>query len=629
MSRYYDPYSWFEDLENPKVLDWISNENKRLRESLGDLPLRLEPRIAKYYTIPTVNQFIVTDKGYFLLVREKDSFKIKLLSREGEYINLVDSKDLDKEIVIKMIYASRDGRRLAFSFSQAGADEGVLRIVDVDSMEMLDELKGSIFNIVWLTGDKYYYARFYRKHKTPDGVEPPAERLFLRENGSDEMVFGEGLPTSHFVSLSPSTDYTHALLMVSYGWTRSSIYGGLLDKPESWRKIYGDGDFISRPIDYINNIYLIMSFEGNGFGKILSISDNGDKKVIVDEDVFPLRNAVTLKDKIIASYLVHASSTLRIFNLNGDFISEIKFDTPGTVNSLISNGKEVVFIYNSFFTPYRLYQLKDAKLKVLDSKDIKDNFTVEEVWTTSKDGTKIHMFIVRRMNVKPSKVLIYGYGGFSIAITPRFFPEIILFLEDGGTFAITNLRGGSEYGEKWHRAGMRENKQNVFDDFIACISYFKNLGSKVVAIGRSNGGLLVSAVLTQRPDLLDGAVIGYPVIDMMRFHKLYIGKAWVPEYGNPEDLKDREFLIKYSPYHNVRAVKYPPTLIFTGLHDDRVHPAHAFKFAAKLKEVNAPVLIRTETVSGHAGATPKVKIKELADILAFIYQVLGINSSNL
>lgn len=625
MLEYYDPYLWFEDLESPKVLDWISSENKRLREWLGDLPLKLESRITKYYTIPSINHLVLTDKGYFLLLREKDSFKIKLLTRDGEYVDLIDSRDLGEEIVLKMIYASRSGERLAFSFSKAGADVGVLRVVDVDSMEILDELRDSVFNVVWLNEDKFYYARFYRREKTPDGVEPPAERIFLREDGSDVMVFGEGLPTSYFISLSPSTDYSHALLTVSYGWTRSSVYGGLLDKPESWSKVYGDGDFISRPIDFVDDSYLILSYEDRGFGKILSISGDGEKRVIVDEDVFPLRSVVVLGDNLVANYLVNASSILRIFKLDGDFISEFKFDKPGSISFLQSTGREVAFIYTSFFTPYRLYQLRGLKLSVLDSKEVEGDFIVDEAWATSRDGTRIHMFIVGRGDVKPSKVLIYGYGGFGIALTPRFFPDVIPFLEDGGTFVMTNLRGGSEFGEEWHRAGMRENKQNVFDDFIACINYFKNLGSKIVAIGRSNGGLLVSAVLIQRPDLLDGAVIGYPVIDMMRFHKLYIGKAWIPEYGDPDNPRDREFLMKYSPYHNVRAVKYPPTLIFTGLYDDRVHPAHAFKFAAKLKEVGAPVLVRTETVSGHAGATPKVKIRELAEIMAFIYKVLGIS----
>ena len=235
------------------------------------------------------------------------------------------------------------------------------------------------------------------------------------------------------------------------------------------------------------------------------------------------------------------------------------------------------------------------------------------------------MFKVKKRGIKSDKVLVFGYGGFGIALTPRFFPHVIPFIEKGGTFVMTNLRGGSEYGEKWHHAGMRENKQNVFDDYIACLEKLKSEGYKVTAWGRSNGGLLVSATLTQRPEIMDSALIGYPVIDMLRFHKLYIGKAWVPEYGDPDDPKDRKFLLRYSPYHNIdKNKRYPPTLIYTGLYDDRVHPAHALKFAAKLREIGAPVYLRVETKSGHMGASPETRIRELADLLAFVIKMLGV-----
>ena len=210
-------------------------------------------------------------------------------------------------------------------------------------------------------------------------------------------------------------------------------------------------------------------------------------------------------------------------------------------------------------------------------------------------------------------------------MTPVYNPLALLLAERGGVFVVANIRGGGEYGEKWHRDGMRENKQNVFEDFKSVLKYFKEKGARVVAIGFSNGGLLVAAVLTQSPELLDGAVIGYPVIDMLRFHKLYIGRAWVPEYGDPEREEDRKFLLKYSPYHNVKNVKYPPTLVYTGLHDDRVHPAHAFKFVAKLLETGSKVFLRTETRSGHSGATTEVKITEQADVLAFIFKILNLS----
>jgi prolyl oligopeptidase len=373
----------------------------------------------------------------------------------------------------------------------------------------------------------------------------------------------------------------------------------------------------------------VASFDHGGMGRILAINGKGETREIVGEQVYPLQEAVIAENKIVGNYLVNASSTLTTFALDGKKLGEIKLEPLGTVDSLDSDGSRCVFRYESFFIPYRVYILEKNRLRVLDSREIGKGFAVEDLWARSKDSTQIHIFEAGKKDKMHKQVLAHGYGGFAFSLTPRFYPQIIPFLEDGGTFAVVNLRGGKEYGEEWHRKGMREKKQNVFDDFMAALEYFRNEGSKVVAFGGSNGGLLVGAILTQRPELLDGALIGYPVLDMLRFHKLYIGEAWVPEYGNPDDPKDAEFLIKYSPYHNVIKRKYPPIMLYTGLHDDRVHSAHAFKFAAKLEEVGAPYLLRVETKSGHSGATPTTKIKEYADIIAFVYKALGIKKSSL
>ena len=478
--------------------------------------------------------------------------------------------------------------------------------------------------IVWLDKDTYYYSRFYREGKTPDGVKAPTNRIFLRSGEREEMIFGEGVQTSYFIGLGASTDLSKALVTVSYGWTKSIIYGGNLHKPNNWHVIYDAKGYPSHPVDYTRNQYLVISYENEGLGKILAIDENGEKSILVNEQKFPLQNAVVVGDKIIAHYLVHASSMLKMFDMQGKEITEFKFDVAGSISTMHSNGREVVFKFETFFVPYRIYSLRDTQLVLLDSEEINGDYIIDEDFTESSDGTKIHLFIVRKEKTEINNVVLYGYGGFRIAITPSYSPYILPFIEDGGVYAVANLRGGSEYGEKWHRAGMRENKQNVFNDFISAANYFKAKKARVIVIGRSNGGLLVGAVLTQKPEILDGAVIGYPVLDMLRFHKLYIGRAWVPEYGDPDNPEDAKFLLKYSPYHNIRSdVIYPPTLVYTGLHDDRVHPAHAFKFVAKMRDTGANIYLRTETVSGHAGATPETRIKEYSDILAFIYRVLG------
>lgn len=612
-----DEFVWMENLHDKRVLKFIDEENKRTREFLGKLPSKIFEDIKRYYYLPTLRMAKITERGYFLLLSEADRQVIKFNEKV-----IVDSKKLGEDVLLQGFNVNKDGTRLAYSFSIGGSDEGITRIIDVDSGEIIEELKPSVWDIVWLDKDKYYYAKFFRKERTPDGIEPPAERLFLREKGRDEMIFGKGLPQSYFIHLRKSLDGKYALITVSYGWTKSDVYFGPLEKPEEWKKVYG-GEFITYPIDYVNGRLYIVSYDKDGMGRVIALKD-GKVEEIISEQSFPLEWAVVVNDKLLVSYLIDASSKLRIFNLKGEPLDEINFDLPGSLSVLDAKKDEILLKYESFTIPYRLYSFKE-KLELIDSIEIKGDYAISEDWATSRDGTKIHMFKVKKRGIKSDKVLVFGYGGFGIALTPRFFPHVIPFIEKGGTFVMTNLRGGSEYGEKWHHAGMRENKQNVFDDYIACLEKLKSEGYKVTAWGRSNGGLLVSATLTQRPEIMDSALIGYPVIDMLRFHKLYIGKAWVPEYGDPDDPKDREFLLKYSPYHNLdKNKRYPPTLIYTGLYDDRVHPAHALKFAAKLREIGAPVYLRVETKSGHMGASPETRIRELADLLAFVIKMLGV-----
>jgi len=616
---------WLENLKDAKVKKWFSKRDRASRRLLRTLSAKLKPRIKHYYSIPYALLARTSKKGHFVLLREGGKFKIKLITSDGFSNELIDSTDFGKDVVLQWIYVSDDGDRFAFSYSLGGSDEGILKVMETSSGEVLDELKGVIGNIVWLDEDRYFYGRFYQKKKTPDGVAPPTERIFLRENGRDEMVFGRGIPTSHFITLTRSTEGCRALLAVNYGWTKSDVYAGKLEEFQKWGLIYGKGDFVTWPLDYYKGEYLVASFDQKGMGRILAINDNNEVREIVREQAHPLQEAVVMEDRIVASYLVDAASMLKTFSLITAETHEIQPQPCGSIDSLDSNGTECVFRYESFFVPYRIYSLKKDKLSVLDSTEIEKQLTIEDVWVKSTDSTRIHTFHVGKKNGKSSQVLAWGYGGFGISITPKFYPHVIPFLEDGGTFIAANLRGGKELGEEWHRKGMGDKKQNVFDDFKAVLGLFKRKHAKVIGFGISNGGLLVGAVLTQRPELLDGALIGYPVLDMLRFHKLYIGKAWVPEYGDPDNPGDAEFLSRYSPYHNLIKRRYPPIMFYTGLHDDRVHPAHAFKFAAKLEEVGASSLLRVETKSGHSGATPMTKIEEYSDVMAFVYKTLKIN----
>jgi prolyl oligopeptidase len=622
MTQVSDPYVWLEKFDESKAVEWFSERNNATRKILSPISRKLQSRIRARFAVPYVLMVKTRPKGHFVLLRDGKNFKLNLMDLKGGINELVNSAELGKDAVIQQFYASEMGDLFAFSYSFGGSDEGILKVMETESKETLDEIKGMFSDVVWISEEKYFYGKFYQKEKTPDGVAPPATRIHLRENGTDEVVFGRGLPTSHFISLRKSAQDSRALLAVAYGWTRSDIYAGEFDKPESWSLIYGKGDFMTWPIDYLHGRLYAASFDKGGMGRIISLNEKAETKEIVSEQPYSLQQAVVAEDKLVATYLVDAASIVRTYELNGRKRSELKPEPAGTIGSLDSDGEKCVFIYESFLIPYRLYCLEKGALRILDSKEIHGDFVVKDAWVKSEDSTDIHMFSVGKKKKRRNCVLAWGYGGFAASMTPAYFPFVIPFLEDGGTLAWANLRGGAEHGEKWHRDGMREKKQNVFDDFTTVLKHYKKQGSRIVGFGISNGGLLIGAVLTQHPELIDGALIGYPVLDMLRYHILHIGKAWVSEYGDPDDPKDRRFLQKYSPYHNVTNKVFPPTMLYTGLHDDRVHPAHAFKFAAKLEEKGASPLLRVETKSGHSGATPTTKIREYSDIMAFVYKTL-------
>ncbi len=620
-----DPYLWLEDLDDPRTREFIEKHNNRFREYVGDLPGLFFDTILEYYGARTITFFKACCNGVFAIFREKGHYSIGFIDWGGKVENIVSGDELGEHAVIAALYPSRDCRRLGFFYTIAGSDEGVLRIIDPWGKSVLDEIKGSVGNIVWLSDSTYYYTRFYREGVTPDNVEAPAERVFLRELGNgEEMVFGRGLPTNYMIGIEETYEEDRVFIVVQYGWSRSSIYGGLKHDPSTWKPIY-EGNSLAEPVGYCNGVPYIIVYDGEGYGRIIRVRDSIVEEV-VGENGFPLRKAVLVNQRIYVEYLVNASSRIKIYDSGGKEIDEITFNEPSTVNIIDFIYDKVLVGVTSFSKPTSILILQNTEPTTLYTSGKTLDLFVSEDWCRSSDGTPIHVFIVRARDRGSNGVtIVYGYGGFGLSITPFYVGVLKPFLDDGGTFVVANLRGGREFGEKWHKMGMRENKQNVFEDFKAVLKMIKEKGYRVAGWGSSNGGLLVAATLTQSPDLMDVALIGYPVIDMLRFHKLYIGKLWTTEYGDPDNPRDREYLLKYSPYHNVRhGVKYPFTLVYTGLHDNRVHPGHAFKFVAKLEDAGAPVYLRVETTSGHMGSSPEVKAREFSDILAFLYKTLGL-----
>jgi len=618
-----DEYAWLEDTENPRVVKWALEQDSMCRSSVKEYSASLFRRLVPFYKRPIVRSVQLTKRGIILFFSDHKSYKVQLLHDDGEREPVADSAKLGKETVIQAVQAREDGRELALHYSQGGSDEGTVKILDLETSKEVDSLQGFIGDILWLKNG-YYYVRTSRNEKTPDGVEPPADRVFRRTGEEEEMCFGKGLPTNTFIEMTSSRGNSQALLNAYHGFTTCRPYAGPVGQPGSWAPVYPETGSVVSNIDYIDGKHLLLSFEKSS-GEVLSISGKTTRR-IVPESEWPLQEAAVVDDGILCHYLVDACSELHVYGEDGRLKKRITFDVPGSLigRRVISTlGREAAVAFSSSTLPFRIYKVKGGRLKMLLEEELPGRYSVKHGYATSADGTRVHYFLTGREDVSPKKVLLFGYGGFRISPTPSFNPMYLPFLEDGGVFAVANLRGGLERGEDWHKAGMRDNKFRVFEDYLAVLAKLKSEGAEVVGYGRSNGGLLMGATMNSRPELFAGVLIGYPVLDMMSYHKLLIGRAWVPEYGDPEDPKDREFLLKYSPYHCIMAGKsYPPVFIYSGLKDDRVHPAHAFKFYAKLKDAGADVALRVEAESGHIGTTPEARIREEADKLACVYKAL-------
>lgn len=646
-----DPYRWLEDQNSPETRAWIQAQMEYTQSVLGSLSGRdtLRQRVAELMKIEFISMPVARNGRYFFSKRLPDQELSVIYMRrglQGKDEILVDPHPMspDRTTSVHILSVSKDGTLLAYGVQRGGEDELVVHLFDVDARKDLpDQLPKARYVSVSIKPDKngLYYGRL-----NADG--PRLYYHAIGANAEDKEIFGKGYGPDKGIYSTLSEDGRYLLITV--------IYGSAAQKTEMYYQDLAKQGPIRPLITNING-----RFYGHMAGDRLFVQTNWEapngRIIEVDlrnpernrwHEVIPTGKATmagfsVAGHQLFVNYLENVQSRVKVFEPDGRYRHDIAFPSIGTVSGVrgLWESNEAFFAFSSFHIPTTIYRydVKDGKQKVWAQLKVpiqSDRLELKQVWYSSKDGTKVPMFLLHAKGTKldgSNPTLLRGYGGFNLSETPQFSATAVLWAERGGVYALANLRGGGEFGEEWHKAGMLDKKQNVFDDFIAAAEWLVNSGytkpSRLAILGGSNGGLLVGAALTQRPDLFQAVVCAIPLLDMVRYHKCLVAKLWVSEYGSSEDAEQFKYLYAYSPYHHVKpGTKYPAVLFVTGDSDTRVDPLHARKMTARLQSATGsdrPVLLHYDTKAGHAGGRPLNKEIELAtDQYSFLFWQLGV-----
>ena len=658
-----DPYRWLEDPSRADTQAWIAAENRVTQGYLQRLPRReaIRARLRELWDFERYELPFERGGRYFYYYNsglQNQPVLYWLSSLKAEPVLLLDPNLLsaDGTVALTHVIPTEDGKLIAYGLSRAGSDwtEWHVRRVD-DGQDLPDLLRWSKFSsVAWASDGKGFYYSAYDEPK-PGAALSEANyfnKLFFhqlgQEQAQDRLVYERRDRKKWSFGASATRDGRYIVIVANEGTDpKNAVFYLDARKPKAPPTAL---------VPEIESAYEFIGSRGSTFwfytnrdaqrGRVVSIDVAKPKPgflEVVGEQAETLRQIELVGGRLFANYLKDAHAELRVLSDKGALEQVVPLPGLGTVWLAEGDARrsETFFSFESYHEPRRLlrYDVATRQSEVFRQPRLKfepDAYETRQVFFPSKDGTRISMFITHKKDVTPGleiPCLLYGYGGFSISLTPTFSAGNLAWLELGGVLAVPNLRGGGEYGEAWHEAGKRAKKQNVFDDFIAAAEYLEReritSREKLAIQGRSNGGLLVGAMLTQRPDLFAAALPGVGVMDMLRFHKFTIGWSWIDDFGSADDADDFKALYAYSPLHNLRAgVKYPATLITTADHDDRVVPGHSFKFAAALQQAqagDAPVMIRVETRAGHGAGIPTDKrIEEIADQWAFVRAALGV-----
>jgi prolyl oligopeptidase len=670
-TRVADPYRWLEDVDAPDTRVWIEAENAVTFGYLGTIPQRdaIRRRLTALWDYPRFGTPFKKRGQYFFFKNDGLQNQAVLYhqpTRSAEPKVLLDPNTLssDGTVALSTLDLSEDARRLAYATAVSGSDWNDIHVRDIATGTALpDRVRWVKFSGISWTHDNAGF--FYSRYPTPDSANALLavnrnHTLYYHrlgtEQSADRLIYERPDQPDWGIGGSVTEDGRYLILNVWLGTDRRNrVYYADLKDPA--HPDLGAGPV--RLLDDFDASYSFIANDGPVFyfrtdleaprGRVIAIDtrrpDRAAWREVIPQRDDVLESVVLVHDSFVTMYWHSANSRLTLFGLDGAARGEIALPTLGTVAELSAESArdtELFFSFTSYLYPTTVFRhdFTTGKTEVFKAPPLDFDaspYITEQVFFPSKDGTRISMFLTHRKDVArdgSNPTYLYGYGGFDINLTPAFSPSVLVWLEMGGIFAVPNLRGGGEYGQEWHEAGMHERKQNVFDDFIAAAEYLiaeRYTTTPRLAIGGgSNGGLLVGAAITQRPELFGAALPAVGVMDMLRFHKFTIGWAWVTEYGSADSASQFPYLYAYSPLHNLKpGTHYPATLVTTADHDDRVVPGHSFKFAAALQAAQAgerPVLIRIETKAGHGAGKPTTKlIEEAADRWAFLVRVLDLH----
>jgi prolyl oligopeptidase len=658
-----DPYRWLEDLDSPETAAWVAAENRVTSGYLATIPERerIRRRLTELWNYEKYDVPTKEGERYFFAKNDglQNQSVIYTLDRlDGTPRMLIDPNTLsaDGTIALASYSASHDGNRMAYSLSSGGSDWEEIRVRDVATGRDLPErIQWVKYSATAWTHDNlgFFYSR-YDEPKAGEPLEQPKyfQKLYYHRLGTpqsaDRLVYERPDHKDWGFIAQVTEDGRYLVIQVWKGTEieNAILYQDLADPKSPVQELLGAFDASYSLLGNDGPVFWFQTNLAAPRGRVVAVDSRkparGHWREVLPQMPETIEAVSVVHDSFVVTYLKDAHSHVRIFDLAGRPVRELDLPGLGAVGGFTGrrSDRETFYLFTSFNNPATVYHydlVKGESTLFRQPKVAFDpgRYETKQVFYTSKDGTRVPMFITARKGLildGQNPTLLYGYGGFNISVTPSFSVANLVWMEMGGVYAVANLRGGGEYGEEWHQAGAKLKKQNVFDDFIAAAEWLianRYTKSERLAIsGRSNGGLLIGAALTQRPDLFGAAWVGVGVLDMLRFHKFTIGWGWVSDYGSPDDANEFKALYAYSPYHNLHpGTRYPATFITTADHDDRVVPAHSFKFAAALQKAQGgpePVLLRIETRAGHGSGKPTSKqIEEATDGFAFLVKQLG------